>query len=319
MKKYSILLIVFIATFFNIIANDTIKVEKAKLIKIEKTSNQKVFGKIKHEYILATGLNKSMILNKFGDVLWSIKSGNTSDIWMLENGNILLADGSVKEINPKTNEIVFKYKAKITKGGGIYSCQRLKNGNTVIGENSTGRILEISPKGEIVFKLQLFPVKVGAHVNLRMVRKTSKGTYLTAHGTYKLYREYDAKGNILWEKKITNSLAFSIVKLPNGNYLTGQLDAIVEYDKKGNEVWNFSKKDLSHLKLGKICGINVLSNGNIVIGFYKANMGKKSASILEINRDKKLIWRYVDSINPNSNMMGVQILNKHKEPLSNLR
>ncbi|UDQ96465.1 hypothetical protein AAEX28_05220 [Lentisphaerota bacterium WC36G] len=318
MKKYliNILLIILIFTIFKALNTFADKVE---FLKIEKTSNQKILGKNNHKYILATGQHKTLILNKLGDIVWAVKTGNTSDVWMLKNGNVLIADGEVKEVNLKTGEIIFNYKAKMDKGGGVYSCQRLENGNTLIGENSTSRILEVDSSGKIIFELAIIPRKIGDHLNLRMVRKTKAGNYLVSLGKHKLYREYDATGKILWEKKIKNPIAFSIIKLSNDNYLTGQINDIIEYDKHGKEIWKFSPKDIPQVKLGKICGINVLKNGNIVVGFYRSNISKNGAGLIEITRDKRLVWRYVDINIPNKNMMSVQVLNENKNAISDLK
>ena len=100
---------------------------------------------------------------------------------MLPNGNVLFADGaSVSEVTSE-HKVVFCYKAAEQHGGGSYACQRLDNGNTLVGENSTGRVLEVDPAGKIVFQLQTSPAKTGTHHNFRMVRKLENGNYLVCH------------------------------------------------------------------------------------------------------------------------------------------
>lgn len=46
----------------------------------------------------------------------------------------------------RQNDTIFHYESK----SPVFACQRLKNGNTFVGECVTGRMLEISPKGKIV-------------------------------------------------------------------------------------------------------------------------------------------------------------------------
>ncbi len=285
-----------------------------------KSAKKLIYGKF-DGYILATGKWATVIIDNKGKIVWSFKAGNNHDVWMLKNGNVLFADGQVREVNPKTNKVVWSYKPKVTKGGGAYSCQRLDNGNTLVGENSTGRILEVNSKGKIVFELQTKPYKAGSHGNMRMVRKTKEGTYLIAFSGKKMYREYAADGKILWEKKVNGALAFSIVKLPNGHYLTGQVNSIIEYDKKGKEIWKFDpKKDIKDLKIGMICGINVLPNGNIAFGIYRIVQDQKNgAALMEITRDKKVVWRYIDTKYRPGAMMSLEVLDKNKKALSELR
>ena len=296
------------------------KVAKSVVKNDLKKGEKRIYGKF-NGYILATGRGATVIIDDKGKIVWSYRAGNNHDVWMLDNGNVLFADGVVHEINRKTNKQVWSYKPKKTKGGGAYSCQRLANGNTLIGENATGRILEVDPKGKIVFSLQTKPYRAGSHHNLRMVRKTKEGTYLAAHSGAKIYREYDKNGKIIWEKKVKGALAFSIVKLPNGNYLTGQVNSIIEYDKNGKEVWKFDpKKDSPNVKIGMICGINVLPNGNIAFGIYKIVQDqKKGAALMEITKDKKVVWRYIDTKYRPGAMMSLEVLDKNKKAVSKLR
>lgn len=108
---------------------------------------QTVFGSLE-KMVLSTGAGKIRIMDQSGEIRWSHPAGNAHDCWMLSNGNVLFADGQIKEVNPETNEIVWQYKPKETAGGGAFACQRLDGGVTLVGENSSGRILEVDPDGK---------------------------------------------------------------------------------------------------------------------------------------------------------------------------
>jgi len=279
--------------------------------------NAKITGKLDGQ-LLATG--KTVIrADGTGKHLWTkSEGGNCHDIWMLPNGNVLYANGTVFEVDPKNNKVVFEYTPKVTKGGGVYSCQRLENGNTMLGVNSTGTILEVDSKGKEVFKLQLPLAKEGDHHNLRMVRKLDNGNYLACHSGPKLVREYTPKGKIVQEIKppADAKVAFSAVRLPCGNTLVSYCSGISEYNKKGEVVWNFTPKDLPELALGLLTGLHVLENGNIVVGIYGIKKdAANSAGAFEITRDKKLVWSYSNPKGSRS-MMGVQKLDKEGKPLS---
>ena len=84
----------------------------------------------------------------------------------LDNGNILIFDNGchrprapafsrVIEVNPETREIVWKYQADVILGFYSFMCSgasRLPNGNTFITESATGRLFEVTPKGETVWE-----------------------------------------------------------------------------------------------------------------------------------------------------------------------
>jgi len=85
---------------------------------------------------------------------------------LLANGNVLIFDNGVHrlddampysrviEVNPATNQIVWKYQDK--PAWNFFSprmglAQRLPNGNTLITESSFGRFFEVTSQGEIVW------------------------------------------------------------------------------------------------------------------------------------------------------------------------
>lgn len=271
-----------------------------------------VRGQLKGK-VLATGGGRVFIFDRTGKVLWQHRGGNVHDVWMLPNGNVLFADGAVKEVSPATGKVVFQYKPKVTKGGGAYACQRLANGNTLIGENATGRVLEVDKRGNIVFELQVKPYKPGNHHNMRMARKLRNGNYLVCQSGPHLVREYTPAGKIVQEIKV-HTIAFSAVRLDNGNTMVGYLDKITEFDPRGNKVWEFTSKDIPGVHIGKMCGIHVQPNGNVVVGVYAAYRGGKGLGAFEITRAKKLVWGYSDPKRDRS-MMGVHKLDERGKPL----
>jgi len=86
----------------------------------------------------------------------------------LPNGNILVFDSGFHpygvmpsgfsrliEVDPKENKMVWEYKGAAalffysTMMGG---CQRLANGNTLVSESQTGRVFEVTERGEVVWE-----------------------------------------------------------------------------------------------------------------------------------------------------------------------
>jgi len=105
-----------------------------------------------------------------GDFVWKLGPPTIAqqhDPTMLPNGNILIFDNGahrfdsslpysrVIEVDPKTNEIVWKYADKAMLNffsPYISGAQRLPNGNTLITEGNFGRLFEVTTEGEIVWE-----------------------------------------------------------------------------------------------------------------------------------------------------------------------
>lgn len=265
--------------------------------------------------VLATGGGRVLLLSPKGEVVWEHKAGNVHDAWLLPNGNVMFADGNITEVT-RDHQVVFEYKPEIQKGGGAYSCQRLPNGNTVVGENASGRVVEVDKDGKVVFSFMTRYGSTDDHHHMRMVRKLANGNYLVSHSQANIVREYKPDGTTAWEIK-AKALAFAAVRLPNGNTLSSTLNQVTEYDPNGKEVWEFKNTDIPGVTIRNITGIQVLPNGNLVMGCYSAyDKEGQGTGMLEITRDKKLVWRYVSPGLRDKSMMGVhKILGGAEPPL----
>ena len=263
--------------------------------------------------ILAAGSGRVLILSPQGAVTWEHPTRLAHDAWMLPSGNVLFADGeSVTEVTPE-HKVVFRYKAAEQHGGGTYACQRLDNGNTLVGENSTGRVLEVDPQGKILFTLQTSPAKTGDHHNMRMVRKLDSGNYLVCHSGTHLLKEYAPDGKVILEIKTPN-LAFAAIRTPQNTTLVSTLNRILEYDSAGKIVWQFANTDVPGVTITNMTGMHLLPNGNLAIGCYSAYRKGEGTGLLEITRDRRLVWRYANPSRDGS-MMGIQCLGPDGKPL----
>ncbi|NWK56772.1 hypothetical protein HW115_14210 [Verrucomicrobiaceae bacterium N1E253] len=256
--------------------------------------------------ILATGSRRVVLLDQQGKVTWQHKGDNTTDCWMLANGNVLFTDNGVHEVNPSTGEKTFTYQSNLKKGGGVFGCQPLADNKILIGENSTGKLLEMTRDGKVTFELQLPIYQAGSHHNLRMVRKLDNGNYLVCHSGKHLVREYTPEGKVVFEVKVDN-IAFTAIRLENGNTLVGHIDAITEFTPKGKTVWSFNKTELEGISIATLCGIHVQPNGNLCIGTYASYKKGGQVGLIEITREKKLVWKYANPKGDRS-MMSMQML-----------
>jgi hypothetical protein len=237
---------------------------------------------------------KVMIIEK-DSVVWQHAAPNSNDLWVLPNGNLLFTTGNgVLEMNRK-NDTLFHYESK----SEIYACQRLKNGNTFIGECNSGHLLEISPKGKIVKEVRILPdsVKDGGHAYMRNARRLDNGNFLVAHYVLKVVREYDPTGKIVWEVKAPGG-PHSVVRLQNGNTLVSEADAkkdphVYEFDKAGKIVWEISNADLPDKPFKFLGGLQRLPNGNTIIcNWLGHNQFGTAPHIIEVTKDKKVVWTY---------------------------
>ncbi len=126
-------------------------------------------------------------------------------------------------------------------------------------------------------------------------------------------REHSPKGKIVFEVKVDN-IAFSAVRLDNGNTLVGHINHITEFTPDGKEVWKFSNKDIEGVVITSMCDVHVLPNGHIAVGVYGAYKNGKGNGLFEITRDKQLVWRYSDP-EADRGMMGIQVLDPDGKPL----
>ena len=263
--------------------------------------------------VLAAGSNRVVILNSDGAVVWEQPAALVHDVWMLANGNVLFADGqTVTEVTPD-HKVVFRFRSEEQRGGGTYSCQRLDNGNTLIGENSTGRVLEVDRTGRVVFQLETAPAAVGAHHNMRMVRKLDTGNYLVCHSGANLVKEYAPDGKVVWELKTPN-LPFAAVRTKPGTTLVSTLDHLYEYSASGQIVWQFANIDLPGVAISNMTGLHLLPDASVAVGCYRAYSGRVGTALFEISRDRRLIWRYADP-GGDSSMMAIQRLDERGKPL----
>ncbi|MGL4593217.1 MAG: hypothetical protein ACRCUY_00655 [Thermoguttaceae bacterium] len=258
--------------------------------------------------ILVTGSGRVMKMNPNFEIIWEYPAGNIHEAHRLPNGNILFSDGSATEVTPE-KKVVFRY--EFPKGiEGTCTATRLSNGNTLVGENETGKVMEIAPDGTVAFTLQTKFETTDRHHRMRYVRKLENGNYLVCHSGDHLVREYKPAGEIVWEQKVPH-IAFAAERLPNGNTMISSIDQVTEFDKDGKIVWEFKKSEFPELNISMMTGFHIRQNGNIAIGCYSAyKPDGRGVGMFEITRDKKLVWSYAKPTGErvDRNMMGIEIL-----------
>ncbi len=233
-----------------------------------------------------------------GQEVWRHDAPLSNDLWVLDNGNLLFTTGNgVLELNPQ-GDTVFRYSSR----SRIFACQRLKNGNTFIGECSEGRLLELTPKGKTVKELRIVPEGGKADDGyIRNARRLDNGHYLVSHYSGKKVVEYDGRGRIVWQAAIPGG-AHSCARLKNGHTLVASADKdrnpmVVEFDRDGNVVWSLSNSDLPGEPLKFCSGFQYLpeSDSFLLTNWQGHRNPRKGPHILHVSRDKRILESFGDN------------------------
>ncbi len=251
----------------------------------------------RHAYLCSDiGAERVFKVSAAGEIVWEYPARQCADAWLLPNGNVLMsftdsagegreANRGAREVTPD-KKVVWEYKT----ASEVWSCQRLADGNTLVAECTAKRLIEVDAAGAIA---RVIPVKsnTDGHGVMRLARKLGNGHYLVGHLDDRAVREYDTDGTVLREIKVPD-VAFSAVRLGNGNTLIGYRGGVIEVDAQDKTVWHLTQQDLPDLKLYWICGLQRLDNGNTVVNnWFMHQRRTDSPPFFEVTPDKKVVWR----------------------------
>lgn len=270
-----------------------------------------------HTFITADSSKRRIaIIDEDGETKWEHKIAGLHDLQVLDNGNILFQSSwtRVIEVDPKTSKIVWEHESATSNGNKgkrieVHAFQRLANGSTMIAESGATRIIEVGKDGKLLKTIPLKVSKPHPHRDTRLARKLDNGHYLVCHEGDGIVKEYDADGKVVWEFAVPlfgkprkgghgpeafGNQCFSAVRLKNGNTLiaTGNGHSVLEVTPEKKIVWSIHQNDLKGIQLAWVTTLQVLPNGNIVIG--NCHAGPKNPQIIEVNRDKEVVWTFHD-------------------------
>ncbi len=263
-------------------------------IEVRKLRPEEVDGTPLPYDIVYTGESAKQIERyaKDGRIIWDYPAELARDVSLLPSGNVLFCFNEnydskkhdnvsgVREVSPD-KKVVFEYKTT----GQVFSCCRLKDGNTLIGAASQGKLLLIDPNGKLLKEISI--QNTPGHSSMRQVRVCRNGDYLVAEESAKKVRRYAPDGKLVREISLPYT-PFGLIELSNDNILISGKDGILEIDPNDAVAWEFKAKDFPELGVRWCTGMERLKNGNILL----VNAGGK-VRLFEIARtpESKIVWQ----------------------------
>lgn len=278
------------------------------------------------------------IIDEAGETEWEMKIGPLHDLHMLTNGHVLLQTNwtTVVEVDPKTNRRVWEYDAASAGGNAartveVHAFQRLENGNTMIAESGIPRVIEVDAAGKIVHQVPLSVTQSHPHQDTRLVRQLPSGNLLVCHERDGIVREYSRSGEVVWEYAVPlfgrepadghgpeafGNQCFAALRLENGNTLltTGNGHRVLEVTPEKKIAWQLQPSDLPNITLAWITTVQQLPNGNIVIG--NCHAGEGQPQVIEVTRDKRVVWTFQDFDRFGNALTNTQILSTDGTPIA---
>ena len=238
----------------------------------------------------AEGAKKIIRYGRDGTIVWEYPAEMARDVWQLPGGNVLFCYNQNydprRQDNPSgvmevtsDRKIVFHFST----AGQVWSCQRLPDGNTLVGASSQGKLLVVNPQGAVAREIKV--LNTPGHSCMRNARQLASGNYFVAEESAHVAREYNPSGKLVREIKVKFA-PFSAVRLKNGNTLLCGQQSIVEIDPSDKLVWSLEGNAIPQAGIRWFAGIQVLPNGNLFV----CNAGGRVA-FLEINRNKQIVWQ----------------------------
>ena len=286
--------------------------------------------------VLLQGGKRLAIVEPSGEISWEMQWGGIHDIHLLSNGNILTRKGrtAVVEIEPKTKKVVWTYDSAASEDNQgkrieVHAFQPLPDGKVMIAESGSARIIEVNRAGKIQKQFPLVIDSPNAHSDTRLVRKIASGNYLVAHENDGMVREYDESGKVVWDYRVPmfdkeakgghgpeafGNRLFAAVRLTNGNTLvaTGNGHSVLEITPQKEIVWQIHQDELPGIRLAWVTTLEVLPNGNIVLGNCHAGPGQPL--LVEVQpKSKQVVWtldRFEDFGNSVSNSLLIDVAGK---------
>ena len=244
-----------------------------------------------------------MYLVKDGKTIWSYSTGKGpeyDDVWMLSNGNILFSRMQYVALITPDKKVLWRYDCNNTNGDAhteVHACQPIGLDKVMFVVNGLPpKLFVVNIKtGQVEVEHELpyiQPAKASdIHGQFRRARVTAQGRTSYLYLNMGRVVEYDKNFKEIWSYNTPRPWA--AIRLKNGNTLiTDETDWLTrEVNTKGETIWEFNcKTDLpaqyQFTSAPQTC--TRLANGNTI--FTSRGQGGKGPQLIEVTRDKKIVW-----------------------------
>ena len=279
--------------------------------------------------VLGQDKGKVAIVDPAGKVEWEVplRRHTAHDIQLLPSGNILVTTDNITivEMTPD-KKIVWKHVSRPKDGYAgtieIHAFQRLPDGRTMVAETGNRRIIEVDAEDKIVKEIPLVVDKPNTHRDTRRARKLPNGHYLVCHELDGTVREYDDAGKVVWSYKLDlagrpatpgheghGTEVFNAIRRPDGNTLIagGNNNRVIEVNPEGKVVWSIDHDELPGIELRWVTSLQLRPNGNLIFG--NTHAGPNNPQLIEVTRDKKVVWTLQDFKTFGNDLCASQVIN----------
>ena len=227
-----------------------------------------------------------------GKVTWEFPAQMARDVQVTTNGNVLFCynnkydakrgdnPSGVLEVTPQ-KQIVFQYQTT----GQVWTCQRLLDGRTLVGNASKAEVLLVNSKGAVEKTIHI--QNTPGHSAMRHARYTPAGHILVAEESANAVREYDLESKLVRELK-TPFRPFSVEALPDGMIIVSGQTGIMAFSLANHVLWQVNAKDLPGLGIRWFAGFQSLEGNRLLI----CNAGGKVAlfALAPSKTNPRVLW-----------------------------
>lgn len=162
-------------------------------------------------------------------------------------------------------------------------------------------------EGKIQERLPIPAVYQHHHGQLGNVYQVGENRYLAQLWGEGTALEVDGKGQEVWRYQVPKSgdgrypagTIQDVLRLDNGNTLLacGTQARLLEVDRSGEIVWEFTANDHPQLNFTNACQLQKLKNGSLLItNFLRGNSGRGAHAFI-LSKEKKVTWTFTDHKN----------------------
>jgi acetyl esterase/lipase len=205
-----------------------------------------------------------------GKVLWRTPNQRGRDVQALPGQHVLFTMDFGRRVVEMDGDhhIVWTYGAAEGLEQPV-SAQRLRNGNTLIADAKSGKIIEVDSSRQQVWEYQNSDI---GNMRMRSVRPTDQDTFLIAVEAAGKIIEVNRSGQIIWSYVAEGGntrFPYQAHRLENGNTLISLAEPgeLVEVDKAGKTVRTIAGNKLD-LRFGWVTGTQPLPDGGLIVADY---------------------------------------------------